>query len=48
MEERIKLALNFIQFALEYSVDYVYVLEALEKILKGEQKLYNPENYIDY
>ena len=40
--------LEFISFALTYQVDYVYVLEAIQRILTGEQDSWIPDNYIDY
>lgn len=39
---------NFISFALTYQVDYVYVLEAIQRVLEGKQNSWTPENYIDY
>lgn len=43
----IKLALELINFALNSNVDYIYVLEDLEKILKGEKKSFNKDDYWD-
>ena len=41
----IELALELIKFALESNVDYIYVLEDLEKILKGEKTSFNKDDY---
>ena len=43
----IKLALELIEFALNSNVDYIYVLEDLEKILLGTKKTFNKEDYWD-
>ncbi len=43
----IELALKLIEFALNSNVDYIYVLEDLEKILKGEKTSFNKEDYWD-
>lgn len=40
--------MEFVSFALTYQVDYVYILEAIQRILNGEQDSWTPENYIDY
>lgn len=40
-----KIALELINFALKSDVDYVYVLEDLEKILNGEKTKWNKEHY---
>ena len=40
--------LDFVEFALAYSVDYVYVLEAIKDVLEGKEKAWIPENFIDY
>ena len=40
--------LDFVKFALAYSVDYVYVLEAIKDVLEGKEKTWIPENFIDY
>lgn len=40
--------LDFVEFALAYSVDYVYVLEAIKDVLEGKEKTWIPENFIDY
>ena len=40
--------LAFVEFALAYSVDYVYVLEAIKDVLEGKEKTWIPENFIDY
>ena len=45
MSKEIKLALELIEFALNSDVDYMYVLEDLEKILKGEKTSFNKDNY---
>ena len=38
----------FIEFALSYEVDYVYILEAIKDVLEGKEKTWIPENFIDY
>lgn len=40
--------LDFVEFALAYSVDYVYILETIQKFLKGSCGSWTPSNYIDY
>ena len=40
--------LDFVEFALAYSVDYVYVLEKIQDFLNGERGYWTPDNYIDY
>lgn len=40
--------LDFVEFALAYSVDYVYVLEKIQDFLSGERGYWTPDNYIDY
>lgn len=40
--------LDFVEFALTYSVDYVYVLEKIQDFLNGERGYWTPDNYIDY
>lgn len=40
--------LDFVEFALAYSVDYVYILETIQDFLKGDRGHWIPENYIDY
>lgn len=40
--------LDFVEFALAYSVDYVYILEAIKDVLEGKEKTWIPENFIDY
>lgn len=40
--------LDFVEFALAYSVDYVYILETIQKFLKGSCGSWTPNNYIDY
>lgn len=40
--------LDFVEFALAYSVDYVYILETIQKFLEGNCKSWTPNNYIDY
>jgi len=40
--------LKFIDFALNYSVDYIYILEDLQKMLVGIKNSYIPNDYIDY
>lgn len=45
MSKEVKLALELIDFALRSDVDYVYVLEDLEKILKGLKTSWNKEHY---
>ena len=39
---------DFVNFALTYSVDYIYILEKIERFLNGKQDCWIPENYIDY
>lgn len=39
---------DFVDFALTYSVDYIYILETIKKFLNGVQDSWTPENYIDY
>ena len=39
---------DFVDFALTYSVDYIYVLETIKKFLNGKRDNWIPENYIDY
>lgn len=41
----IELALELINFALNSNVDYIYVLEDLKKILKGEKASFNKDDY---
>lgn len=43
----IKLALKLINFALKNNVDYIYVLEDLEKILLGTKNTFNKDDYWD-
>ena len=40
--------LDFVEFALAYSVDYVYILEVIKDVLEGKEKTWIPENFIDY
>lgn len=40
--------LDFVEFALSYSVDYVYVLEKIQDFLNGERGYWTPDDYIDY
>ena len=40
--------LDFVEFALAYSVDYVYILEVVKDVLEGKEKTWIPENFIDY
>ena len=40
--------LDFIEFALTYNVDYVYVLEKIQDFLNGEREYWTPDDYIDY
>lgn len=40
--------LDFVEFALAYSVDYVYILETIQNFLKGDCGSWTPNNYIDY
>ena len=47
MSKEIKLALELIEFALKSNVDYMYVLEDLEKILKGKKVSFNKDDYWD-
>lgn len=37
----------FIEFALSYEVDYVYILEAIQRYLKGNQHTWTPRYYLD-
>lgn len=46
MKEK-ELALKLIEYALKSDVDYVYVLEDLEKILKGEKEIFYEEDYFN-
>ena len=39
---------DFVNFALTYSVDYIYILETIERFLNGKQDSWIPENYMDY
>lgn len=39
---------DFVNFALTYSVDYIYILETIERFLNEKQDSWIPENYIDY
>lgn len=39
---------DFVNFALTYSVDYIYILETIERFLNGKQDSWIPKNYIDY
>ena len=43
----VDVALELIEFALNYNVDYIYVLEDLQKILQGKMKDFNEEDYLD-
>lgn len=43
--KNVELALEMIEFALKSDVDYVYILEDLEKILKGQKTSFNKEHY---
>lgn len=45
MNKNIELALELIEFALRSDVDCIYVLEDLEKILKGEKTSFNKNSY---
>ena len=38
---------EFIEWALNHQVDYVYVLEDLIKMLKWTKREWSPEDYID-
>jgi hypothetical protein len=40
--------LDFVEFALAYNVDYVYVLEKIKDFLNGEGEYWTPKDYIDY
>ena len=40
-----KLALELIDFVLKSDVDYIYVLQDLESILKGEKTSFNKDDY---
>ena len=44
---KIKLALELIDFALKSNVDYVYVLEDLQLILNGKKTTWSKEDYWD-
>ena len=39
---------DFVDFALTYSVDYIYILETIKKFLNEKRDNWIPENYIDY
>ena len=43
----IDIALELIDFALNNNVDYIYVLEDLQKILQGNMKSFNEDDYLD-
>lgn len=45
--ENIEDIIYFANWALEHQVDYIYVLEDLVRMLKGEQKSWSPEYYLD-
>lgn len=45
MEKQVKTALELIDFALKSDVDYVYVLEDLQKILEGKKETFNKDHY---
>ena len=40
--------LDFVEFAVAYNVDYVYVLEKIKDCLNGEGEYWTPKDYIDY
>lgn len=40
-----KLALQLIEFALRSDVDYIYVLQDLQKILEGKKTSWNKDDY---
>lgn len=40
--------LDFVEFALAYAVDYIYVLETIQNYLNGDRGCWTPDNYIDY
>lgn len=44
-KKQIELALELIDFALKSDVDYVYVLEDLQKILEGKKTIWNKDHY---
>lgn len=39
---------ELVDFALNYNVDYVLVLEEIKKILKGESKRKDFKSFLDY
>ena len=39
---------ELVDFALNYNVDYVLVLEEIKKILKGESKSKDFKSFLDY
>lgn len=45
MEKQVKTALELIDFALKSDVDYIYVLEDLQKILEEKKETFNKDHY---
>jgi hypothetical protein len=40
--------LDFVEFALAYNVDYVYILEKIQDFLNGGRGYWTPSSYLDY
>ena len=40
--------LDFVNFALTHSVEYVYILETIQGFLEGYREDWTPDDYIDY
>lgn len=40
--------LDFVNFALTHSVDYIYILGTIQDFLEGYRGDWTPDNYIDY
>lgn len=40
--------LDFVNFALTHSVEYVYILETIQGFLEGYRSSWTPDDYIDY
>ena len=47
-KEIIKVALDMVEFGLEYNVDYINLLEAIKKVLEGNQVKFKKEDYLDF
>ena len=39
---------KLVEIGLRYSVDYIYILEDIEKLLNGQDVKIKIENYLDY